>query len=308
LVAVTSLRGPFRFRYELQTVAMDSAPWLFAGLLLAGVVKMLQPSDAAVARALGGRGSWGSSVAGAGAGLLLPCCSCGVMPVAAGVAEQGASAAAAIAMVFVASGSGLDSFFYFAGLAGPGVACLRMLCVALLGVVSTLAAVAATSTPATNAAASTAAALAAAGAAAAETTAEDSSCCAREAAGGSKAAATSVVADACCGHGSHGALSSAGDTVAARSAVGAVSAAAGRFLAAVAEGFEQVAPWVAAGVGATAAAAAWAPASGTWGLLGQSSSSGAYGADALSRLALFAAALPIQVLPPPPPLSHSLTL
>ena len=288
-MAVTSLRGSFRFWYEVKTVAMDSAPWLLAGLLLAGIVKALQPSDAAGARLLGGRGAFGGSVCGAAAGLLLPCCSCGVMPVAAGVVEQGASAAAAIAMIFVASGSGLDSFFYYAGLAGPKVACWRMASVALLGIVSSIAAVVAASK--TVSANTSSQQCDRNGTKVLKGASLGASCCVQE-------ASTTSPNEGCC--------DSTNEAKPASALAGVVS----RFSSAVLAGFEEVVPWVAVGVCATAAAAASAPPSGTWGLLAHagshsSSSSGGdgggvatSGSDALSRLVLFAAALPVQVIIP----------
>jgi len=285
-VAVTSLRGSFRFWYEVKIVALDSAPWLLAGLILAGVVKALQPSDAAVARVLGGRGSFGGSVCGAAAGLLLPCCSCGVMPVAAGVVEQGASAAAAIAMIFVASGSGLDSFFYYAGLAGPKVACWRMASVALLGVVSSIAAVAAASKSVPSSSSSH----------------PNDGDTANEVNGASSGASCCVPTASTASENKGSCCDGTNEKTPGTSS--GAARVVSRFSTAVLAGFNEVVPWVAVGVCATAAAAASAPPSGTWGLLGNagshsSSSSGAgaasSGADALSRLVLFAAALPVQV-------------
>jgi len=142
LVPALTLRGKHRFLWEFRTIALDSASWLLMGLM---VVALMSPVARPMARmlaipAVGWYGDAVQAALGAAVGLLLPCCSCGVLPIAAGVIESGGSSVAAISMAFVASGSGLDSFFYTAGAAGYPVAAARMGLVALLGWIAAMAA------------------------------------------------------------------------------------------------------------------------------------------------------------------------
>lgn len=140
-VPVSSVRGFARFEWELRSIAADSVSWLFAGLIVAGAARLLLPSAKTLTRAttILGPGAVGQAMCGAMVGLLLPCCSCGVLPVAAGLIDAGSSATAAIALTFVSSGSGIDSLLYTIGVAGYGVAVARMVCVALLGVLTACA-------------------------------------------------------------------------------------------------------------------------------------------------------------------------
>lgn len=136
LVPAVSLRGWQRFQWEFQAVCLDSAPWLVAGIMVvtlarplaAPLVRLfkLHPSPTSGNHALQG-------ALGALLGLLLPCCSCGILPIAAGIIAGGGSSTAGIAMAFVASGSGLDSFFYTVGAVGFTLALGRMAAVAMLG-------------------------------------------------------------------------------------------------------------------------------------------------------------------------------
>ena len=89
---------------------------------------------------LGGRGGVSSALAGAAVGLAVPACSCGVIPLAVAAVDSGASVSGAVALTFVSSGSGIDSFFHTVGQGGYATALLRMGAVSVLGVVSTIVA------------------------------------------------------------------------------------------------------------------------------------------------------------------------
>eukprot|EP00037_Helgoeca_nana_P025245 m.273939 g.273939 ORF g.273939 m.273939 type:complete len:483 (+) comp26890_c0_seq1:388-1836(+) len=140
-VAITAVRGLPRWKWEFQAIATDSAPWLLVGIVIVAVARPFVAPLAGLLtrREARGGGIVAQAAAGAAVGLLLPCCSCGVLPIATGVIAGGGSSIAAIAMAFVSSGSGIDSFFYTVGAAGYAVAFARQAGVALLGILAAVA-------------------------------------------------------------------------------------------------------------------------------------------------------------------------
>jgi uncharacterized membrane protein YraQ (UPF0718 family) len=144
MVRVLTVRGWPRMKWELETLAVDSAPWLLVGLvfgaLLERATRSRSKSIASFLEAKAERSDFALSLRGALVGILVPVCSCGALPLAAAMVKAGASETATIAMIFVSSGSGLDSVFFTAGVLGWRAAAARISSVALVGVVVTLAA------------------------------------------------------------------------------------------------------------------------------------------------------------------------
>ena len=143
MVRVLSVRGWPRLRWELEALALDSAPWLLIGLLFGALLERAtrsrSKSIASFLEAKAERSDFALSLRGALVGILVPVCSCGALPLAAAMVKAGASETATIAMIFVSSGSGLDSVFFTAGVLGWRAAAARISSVALVGVGVTLA-------------------------------------------------------------------------------------------------------------------------------------------------------------------------
>ncbi|MEM9253308.1 MAG: SO_0444 family Cu/Zn efflux transporter [Planctomycetota bacterium] len=115
-------------------VLAEMAPYLFLGFVVAGVLRVLLPASL-VQRHLGG-GGVGSVVKSALLGVPLPLCSCGVMPVAAGLRQQGASRGATASFLIATPQTGVDSIFATWALLGWPMAVARAVVALGLGVVS----------------------------------------------------------------------------------------------------------------------------------------------------------------------------
>ena len=98
-------------------ILLLSAPYLFLGFLMAGLLKAFLPDDL-VSKHFGRRGVW-SVLKASIVGLPLPLCSCGVVPAAAGIRKQGASRGATAAFLVSTPETGVDSIAITYGLLGP---------------------------------------------------------------------------------------------------------------------------------------------------------------------------------------------
>ncbi len=104
-------------------IALEVAPWLLAGLALAGVIKGWIP-ERRLAAWLGGPGI-GPIVRGAVMGAPLPLCSCGAVPAGVTLHRNGASRGAATAFLVGTPGIGIDSVALTYALLGPFMALVR---------------------------------------------------------------------------------------------------------------------------------------------------------------------------------------
>lgn len=104
-------------------LALDAAPWLLLGLLLAGLLKAFLPEDWMV-RWVGGEGV-GAVVRAALIGAPLPLCSCSVLPTALGLRRQGAGKGPTLAFMIATPETGVDSVAVTYALLGPVYAVLR---------------------------------------------------------------------------------------------------------------------------------------------------------------------------------------
>ncbi len=100
----------------------ESAPYLLLGMLIAGFIHVLLPSDF-VHRLLGGQSSGVLTAAVIGAPL--PLCSCSVIPVAMGVRRSGASKASTASFLVSTPETGVDSIGITYALMGPIMAIAR---------------------------------------------------------------------------------------------------------------------------------------------------------------------------------------
>jgi uncharacterized protein len=108
---------------SLVNVSLETAPWLLVGLVAAGFVRALLPTQL-VTRLLGGRGIR-PTVLAAAIGAPLPLCSCGVLPVAIGLRKGGASRSATASFLISTPETGLDSIALSYALLGPFLAIAR---------------------------------------------------------------------------------------------------------------------------------------------------------------------------------------
>ncbi|MFZ4396136.1 MAG: permease [Kiritimatiellia bacterium] len=100
------------------------APYLLLGFAVAGVVSVLLSPDW-VRRHMGGRGLW-QVVKAALVGVPLPLCSCGVLPVALSLRQQGASRGAVASFLASTPQTGVDSILATYVVLGPVVSVFRV--------------------------------------------------------------------------------------------------------------------------------------------------------------------------------------
>lgn len=113
-------------------VLTEMAPYLLLGFFFAGVLSVLISAEW-VERHLGGRGI-GQVFKASLFGVPLPLCSCGVLPVAAGLRRQGASRGATTAFLLSTPQTGVDSIAVTYALLGPFLAVVRPLAALVTGV------------------------------------------------------------------------------------------------------------------------------------------------------------------------------
>lgn len=111
-------------------VLAQMAPYLLLGFAIAGAMSVVI-SAGWVGKHLGGRGVWPVLKATV-LGIPLPLCSCGVIPVSAGLRRQGASRGATSAFLLATPETGVDSMLATYALLGPVFAIIRPV-VALVG-------------------------------------------------------------------------------------------------------------------------------------------------------------------------------
>lgn len=116
---VTVLAGNF------WNLLLESAPWLLAGYLLAGIIRQLLP--AAWIESQLARPGLGSIFKGAILGAPLPLCSCGVIPTALAIRQAGASKGATASFLVATPETGVDSIAYSYAILGPLFAWVRPL-------------------------------------------------------------------------------------------------------------------------------------------------------------------------------------
>jgi len=93
---------------ETWGILNESAPWVLLGFLIAAILKAFLP-DSLVKKHLGGNGSGWAVVKAALLGIPIPLCSCGVVPAAMGLREQGASRGATTSFLISTPETGVDS-------------------------------------------------------------------------------------------------------------------------------------------------------------------------------------------------------
>lgn len=88
-------------------VLLDSSPFIIFGFIIAGLLKAFLPDDL-VGKHMG-KGRYSSVLKSTLLGIPLPLCSCGVLPAAAGLKDQGANKGAVSAFMISTPETGVDS-------------------------------------------------------------------------------------------------------------------------------------------------------------------------------------------------------
>lgn len=108
---------------ESWNILTDSAAYMLVGFFLAGVIKALVPDDFVVRHL--GKNSFGSVLKASLLGMPLPLCSCGVVPAAAGLKQQGATNGATAAFLISTPETGVDSVAVTYALTDPLMTVIR---------------------------------------------------------------------------------------------------------------------------------------------------------------------------------------
>lgn len=106
-------------------VLLDSSPYIIFGFLIAGFLKAFLPDDL-IKKHLG-KGKASSVVKSSLIGIPIPLCSCGVLPAAAGLKEQGASKGAVSSFMISTPETGVDSIAITYALLDPIMTIFRPL-------------------------------------------------------------------------------------------------------------------------------------------------------------------------------------
>jgi uncharacterized membrane protein YraQ (UPF0718 family) len=116
---------------ETWRIFTDAAPYVIFGFLAAGVIKAIVPEDA-VARHLGGRSTM-AVIKASLFGIPLPLCSCGVIPAAIGLRQQGAGRGPSAAFLVSTPESGVDSIAITWALLDPVMTVIRPIAAFITG-------------------------------------------------------------------------------------------------------------------------------------------------------------------------------
>ncbi len=121
---------------NLYTLALDAAPLLTLGLLIAGLMKAWLP-ESLLQQHLGKPGA-SSVIKAALIGAPMPLCSCGVLPVAMGLRRAGASKGSTVSFLIATPETGIDSIALSYGLLGPVMAVVRPVVAIANGIIAGL--------------------------------------------------------------------------------------------------------------------------------------------------------------------------
>ena len=122
----------FGYLDALWNILLDLSPALLLGLLLAGVLRVFFPEG--MVRAHLSQSSLGSVVRAALIGVPMPLCSCGVVPTAIGLRNQGASPGATTSFLISTPQTGVDSILVSAAFLGWPFALFKVVAAFFSGV------------------------------------------------------------------------------------------------------------------------------------------------------------------------------
>ena len=114
------------------------APWLLGGFLLSGIVAVFLPREWVV-KVMGKARGWRGILNAVLIGVPLPICSCGVLPLTAGLRKAGAGKGASAGFLISTPQTGIDSILATYALMGPVFAVARPLAAFATGIVGGVA-------------------------------------------------------------------------------------------------------------------------------------------------------------------------
>ncbi|MFI3242687.1 MAG: SO_0444 family Cu/Zn efflux transporter [Akkermansia sp.] len=126
----------YQYFINLQELFIDMSFYMVIGLLFTGFLHAFI-KEAWIKNQLGGK-SVSSSVKAAVVGVPLPLCSCGVVPMAVYLREQGASKGAVMSFLTSTPQTGIDSLIASYGMLGPVFAIYRALAAFVSGIITGL--------------------------------------------------------------------------------------------------------------------------------------------------------------------------
>lgn len=118
---------------ELWSILLDLSPALLAGLLLAGLMRVYFPDS--LVRAHMSRSDLASVIRAALIGVPMPLCSCGVIPTAMGLRNQGASKGATTSFMISTPQTGIDSILVVGSFLGWPFAAFKVMAAFVTGVI-----------------------------------------------------------------------------------------------------------------------------------------------------------------------------
>ena len=121
-----------QYLIELWQILLDLSAPLLLGLLLAGVLRVFLPQG--LVRAHRSQSSLGSVIRAALIGVPMPLCSCGVVPTAIGLRNQGASNGATTSFLISTPQTGVDSVLVSASFLGWPFALFKLVAAFVTGV------------------------------------------------------------------------------------------------------------------------------------------------------------------------------
>lgn len=122
-----------QYLVELWGIMLDLSPALLAGLLLAGLMRVYFPDS--LVRAHMSRPNLASVIRAAMIGVPMPLCSCGVIPTAMGLRNQGASKGATTSFMISTPQTGIDSILVVGSFLGWPFAAFKVLAAFVTGVI-----------------------------------------------------------------------------------------------------------------------------------------------------------------------------
>lgn len=108
---------------EILNTFLEAAPYILLGLFFSGIIQSLVPKEKISAWI--GKNNFSSVLIAAIAGIPLPLCSCGVIPMAMSLRKSGASRGATTSFLIATPETGLDSIFLSFALLDPLMAIFR---------------------------------------------------------------------------------------------------------------------------------------------------------------------------------------
>lgn len=118
---------------NLWQITLELAPWLLAGTVVASALHVLLPADF-VRRQIGG-GGVGDVVRAVLLGVPLPLCSCGVIPAARALKQDGASDGASVGFLVATPQTGVDSILVSASFLGWPFALFKVVAATVTGLI-----------------------------------------------------------------------------------------------------------------------------------------------------------------------------